>query len=68
MPRFIRDDERIANAIQKTRRRADEALRPTGTERRKTADVADQAAVDSTFARELAEQLQTELGPLPGQI
>lgn len=69
MPRYIREgDERIAAAIARVGRRAVEANRPTGTERARTKETAAQAALDSEFAKQLAEQLEAELGPLPGQI
>ena len=69
MPRYIREgDERIAAAIARVGRRAVEANRPTGTERARTKETAAQAAHDSEYAKQLAEQLEAELGPLPGQI
>lgn len=45
MVRYIRDEEVIAHAIRNTRRSVRDAQRPTGTETRRTADVAD-AALD----------------------
>lgn len=68
MPRFIRDEDRTAYAIDRTRRGLADVQRPTGTERRRTSEVAESAAVDSEFAKQLAEQLEGELAPLPGQI
>lgn len=66
--RYRRDEDAYADALKAGQRRERESLRATGTEKALTTQVAQQAAEDSTFAKELAEQLQVELGPLPGQI
>lgn len=66
MPRYIRNPQ--ANAIAKTRKMALEANKPTGTEKSRTREVAAQAGLDADFAKQLAQQLEVELGPLPGQI
>ena len=66
--RYIRPEEKIGVAIQRTRDGLQDAQRPTGTERARTKVVAEQAATDSTFAKDLAQQLETELGPLPGAV
>ena len=66
MPRYIRNPQ--ANAIAKTRKMALEANKPTGTEKSRTREVAAEAGVTADFAKQLAQQLELELGPLPGQI
>lgn len=66
--RYIRPGEKIGVAIKRTRESLQDVQRPTGTEKARTKVVAEQAAVDADFAKELAEQLETELGPLPGQV
>lgn len=66
--RYERDDEVVPLALKRLSRSVANANRATGTEIRQTADTAEQAATDSTFARELAEQLEAEIGPLPGQV
>ena len=66
--RYERDDEVVPLALKRLARGVANANRATGTEIRQTADTAEQAATDSQFAKELAEQLEAELGPLPGQI
>lgn len=68
MVKHVRPEEALANLIVKQGRGVRDAQRATGTEKARTTEVAQQAAADSTFAKELAEQLETELGPLPGQV
>lgn len=68
MDRYVRDEELIAEAIKGARRVAREASRPTGTEKARTTEVALEAWDQSEYAKELAEQLEGELGPLPGQV
>lgn len=68
MLRHTRDEDALADAIRANRRSTRDSQRATGTEKALTTQVAQQASVDSVFAKELAEQLQVELGPLPGQI
>lgn len=62
MVRYVRDEELIADALKQTRRGVRDVQRPTGTERAQTMDTAIQAAADSTFARDLAEQLEVTVG------
>ena len=66
--RSIRDEEIVGVELQKTRDSVKDVQSPTGTEKALTKDVAEQAAVDADFAKQLAEQLEVELGPLPGQV
>lgn len=54
MPRYVRDEERIARAIDRTRRGLADVQRPTGTERRRTAVVAEEAAVEASNAWDAA--------------
>lgn len=62
--RYVRDEELIADAIRSTRRGVRDVQRPTGTERARTMETAEQAGADATFAKELAEELGLNMGEL----
>lgn len=68
MVRYVRDEEVIADALRRTRAGVRDVQRFTGTERRQTADVAEQAWDQSEFAKDLAEDLEVVLNPLPAQV
>ena len=66
--RYRRSEDALADLIRENRRGTRDAQRATGTEKAQTAVLAQAAWDQSEFAKQLAEQLETDLGPLPGQV
>lgn len=66
--RYIRDEDIIGVEIQKNRNDIKDTQAPTGTEKAQTTALAQEASTTAHFAQDLAEQLEAELGPLPGQV
>ena len=66
--RYRRSEDALADLIRENRRGTRDAQRATGTEKAQTAVLAQVAWDQSVFAKQLAEQLETDLGPLPGQV
>ena len=66
--RYEREEEFLASSFKRVGGGLRDVQRATGTERLQTSETAVAAWDQSEFAKDLAEQLQGELGPLPGQI